>query len=250
MNTILEVLDLNVFYKQQTKFIFEKKITKQILKNITFSIGQGEVLGLVGESGCGKSTLAKAILGMVKNVDGTIIHYSDRPQMIFQDPYGSLNPVKTVGWILQEPLRNSGMKNKSLMRKKAIEMLQKVGLEEKYMEHFSHQLSGGQRQRVCIAAALMLEPKLLIADEPLSALDVTIQLQMVTLLLRLQREMGLAILFISHDLRIVYQMCDHVMIMKHGEIVEEGEVDKVYFSPQHSYTKTLLDSAGIQNRVK
>lgn len=246
MNTILEVLYLNVFYRQQAKFIFDKRISKQILNDISFSIKEGEVLGLVGESGCGKSTLAKAILGMIKDMDGTITHYTTKPQMVFQDPYGSLNPVKTVGWILQEPLRNSGIKDKKLMKQKAVEMLQKVGLEEKYMDHYPRQLSGGQRQRVCIATALMLEPKLLIADEPISALDVTIQSQIIHLLLKLQKEMGLAILFISHDLRIVYQMCDNVIIMQKGKIVEYGEVDKVYFTPQHSYTKTLLDSAGIQ----
>lgn len=165
--------------------------------------------------------------------------------MIFQDPFSSLNPAKKVGWILEEPLRlNTGL-NRVEREKKVSEMLRRVGLEEKLAQRYPRQLSGGQRQRVCIAESLMLSPKLLIADEPVSALDVTIQAQIIALLRSIQKEMGLAILFISHDMRVVYQLSQRVMIMKDGEIVESGDVEQVYFHPEHPYTKKLLEAAGI-----
>lgn len=206
---------------------------------------RGEILGIVGESGCGKSTLVKSILGIVKAQSGEIHHDSYHPQMVFQDPYSSLNPVKKVGWILEEPLKLNLKLTKEQRQKKVSEMLQKVGLDEVIKDRYPRQLSGGQRQRVAIACTLMLAPQLLIADEPVSALDVTIQAQIIELLLKLHEDMGLSILFISHDLRVVYQICDRVMIMKKGEIIESGSVQDVYFAPQHEYTKTLLHAAGI-----
>lgn len=218
---------------------------KEICHDISFSMKEGEVLGLVGESGCGKSTLAKTILGMIKHYEGEITCACKHPQMVFQDPYGSLNPAKKIGWILQEPLRMQGGLSKEERRQKAEEMLVKVGLGAEIMDRYPRQLSGGQRQRVCIGVALMLEPKLLIADEPVSALDVTIQAQVVKLLLKLKEELGLSILFISHDLRLVYQICDRVMIMKDGRIVEQGNVAEIYRNPKDDYTKQLLVSAGI-----
>ena len=245
MSTILTVSDLNAYYKAEKKPGKLGKERVQILHDVSFEMKEGEILGLVGESGCGKSTLAKTILSMVRDYEGNIVCSDPHPQMIFQDPYGSLNPAKKVGWILQEPLRNLKKYTPQERYKLAVEMLDKVGLEEKYMEHYPSQLSGGQRQRVCIAASLMLHPGLLFADEPVSALDVTIQEQVLELLLKLKREMGLSILFISHDLRVVYQLCDHVMIMRKGRIVEHGETEQVYFNPQHEYTKNLLISAGI-----
>lgn len=242
---ILTVKGLSVGYKGHARTTKVRKKT-EVLKDISFDIKRGEILGLVGESGCGKSTLAKAVLGMVKPERGEIIHTSERPQMVFQDPYGSLNPVKRIGWILEEPLKLAGGYGKEERLNRVKMMLGRVGLEEGLLERYPSQLSGGQRQRIAIAGALMLEPRLLIADEPVSALDVTIQAQIIELLLKLHREMGLAVLFISHDLRVVYQMCDRVMIMKEGVIVEEGAADKVYFSPQHEYTRALLDAAGIE----
>ncbi len=239
---ILAVSDVNVSYKKKA----------EVLKNISFEMKRGEILGLVGESGCGKSTLAKAILNILKPESGEIVYHSVyperifRPQMVFQDPYSSLNPAKKVGWILEEPLRLKGGIPKEKRRQMVYEMLKKTGLDESFAERYPSQLSGGQRQRIAIAGALMLEPELLIADEPVSALDVTIQAQVVELLMKLHREMNLSVLFISHDLRIVYQICDRVIIMSHGEIVESGAVDEVYFSPQHEYTKTLLYAAGIR----
>lgn len=244
MSVILEVSGLNAFYKvrQPGK---GKKQRRQVLHDISFQMEEGEILGLVGESGCGKSTLARTILSMVPDYQGKIECADEHPQMIFQDPYGSLNPSMKIGTILQEPLRNILKLPLEERQVRAAEMLKKVGLEEKYAAHYPSQLSGGQRQRVCIAASLMLHPRLLIADEPVSALDVTIQAQVLRLLLELKREMGLSILFISHDLRVVYQLCDHVMIMKDGRIVEQGETDEVYFSPRHEYTRKLLSAAGI-----
>lgn len=244
MSSILNVKDLNCFYKKENSGGAGRKRV-QILHDISFSMEEGEILGLVGESGSGKSTLAKAILNMVPDKSGTILCGDTHPQMVFQDPYGSLNPAKTVGWILEEPLKNRSRMPKEERRKKAAEMLSHVGLDEKFLDRRPGELSGGQRQRICIAAALMLRPKLLIADEPVSALDVTIQAQVLKLLFSLKQEFGLSILFISHDLRVVYQICERVMIMQDGRIVEAGEAEKIYFEPQHPYTKRLLQAAGI-----
>lgn len=241
---ILTVRGLCAGYKTRRKADRGKKT--EVLKDISFEQKRGEILGLVGESGSGKSTLAKAVLGMVKPDSGEIIHASSQPQMVFQDPYGSLNPVKRVGWILEEPLRLRGGWLKEERISKVKNMLEKVGLEEGLLDRYPSQLSGGQRQRVAIAGALMQEPELLIADEPVSALDVTVQAQITELLLKLHKEMGLAVLFISHDLRVVYQMCDRVMIMKDGEIVEAGVTEEVYDNPRHGYTKILLEAAGIR----
>lgn len=241
---ILEVSGLNVSYESSRKTPFEKKKNIQVLKDVSFSMEKGEILGLVGESGSGKTTLARAILGMIP-YEGTIVKTVANPQMVFQDPYGSLNPAKKVGWILEEPLRLRGGYTKEERQEKVISMLGKVGLDEKLADRYPRQLSGGQRQRVCIAGALMLEPKLLITDEPVSALDVTIQAQILELFEKIHEEMDLSILFISHDLRVVYQMCDNVLIMKEGQIVESGPVEDVYFHHKNEYTGNLLRAAGI-----
>ena len=242
---ILEVEGLRVSYDHHGSGLLSKEGKTEILHGVSFFIQKGEVLGLVGESGCGKSTLSRAILGLLPDYEGTIRCAAKMPQMVFQDPYSSLNPAKKVGWILEEPLRLRTKLSAGERRQKALSMLERVGLEEKIADRYPRQLSGGQRQRVCIAESLMLEPELLIADEPVSALDVTIQAQIIELLIRLQKEMGLAILFISHDMRVVYQLCQRVMVMKDGCIVESGEVDEVYFHPRHPYTKELLEAAGI-----
>jgi peptide/nickel transport system ATP-binding protein len=241
---ILSVKNLNAYYRTHGSLFNRKSARKQVLFDISFDLGRGEIAGLVGESGCGKSTLGKAILSMVKDTEGEIMHYSQMPQMIFQDPYGSLNPAKTVGWILKEPLRIKGIGTEKQREDKAAEILDRVGLDTGFMLRYPSELSGGQRQRVCIALALMTEPKLIIADEPVSALDVTIQAQIIRLLLKLNREFGIAMIFISHDLKVVYQICERVMVMYGGRIVEEGSDKKVYFSPEHEYTKKLLTAAG------
>lgn len=243
--TVLEVKDVHISFEEERHSLFARRETREVLKGVSLSIGQGEVLGLVGESGCGKSTLSKVITGLVKPDSGTVVREGGMPQMVFQDPYGSLNPAKRIGWILEEPLRIKGGYTAQERRQQALAMLRRVGLDEKLADRYPSQLSGGQRQRVCIGAALMLRPKLLIADEAVSALDVTIQAQVLELLLSLKEEMGLAVLFISHDMRVVYQVSDRVIIMKDGQFVESGDVDTVYFSPQHPYTRELLAAAGI-----
>lgn len=242
--TILEVSGLGVSYLSSRKTPFEKKKSIQVLKNISFSMEKGEILGLVGESGSGKTTLARAILSMIP-YEGSIVRKTVRPQMVFQDPFGSLNPVRKVGWILEEPLRLKGGFSGPERKERVVAMIRKVGLDEKLLERYPRQLSGGQRQRVCIAGALMLEPELLIADEPVSALDVTIQAQILELFEKLKEEMQLSLLFISHDLRVVYRMCHNVMIMKQGRIVEKGPVEQVYFKHRDPYTGELLRAAGI-----
>ncbi len=245
MEHILEVDSLNVYYKNKGR---KDGALQHVLHDVSFCMNRGEILGLVGESGCGKTTLAKAILGIQKRFDGSIRLDCVNPQMVFQDPYGSLNPAKKIGWILEEPLR---MKkgDKKLTQEQRVsrvdEMLEKVGLDCKVKEHYPSELSGGQRQRIAIAAALLCDTTFLIADEPVSALDVTIQSQIIRLLLKLQRELGISILFISHDLRVVYQMCDRVMIMQKGVILEQGAVDAVYQNPQSDYTRLLLEAANI-----
>ena len=241
---ILEVSNLCVSYESSRKTPFEKKKSIQVLKDVSFSMEKGEILGLVGESGSGKTTLARAILNMIP-YEGTVNRLDSNFQMVFQDPYGSLNPSKKVGWILEEPLRLKGGYTRQERVEKVISMLNKVGLDEKFMDRYPRQLSGGQRQRVCIAGALMLEPSLLITDEPVSALDVTIQAQILELFDKIHDEMGLSILFISHDLRVVYHTCDKVMIMKDGQLMESGPVDEVYFNHKHPYTGELLRAAGI-----
>ncbi|MCL1848112.1 MAG: ATP-binding cassette domain-containing protein [Clostridiales bacterium] len=240
-NTILQVQNLSVSYSESR--LFKRGAAFDAVKNVSFSIAEGEILGLVGESGCGKTTLSKAILGM-ERFEGEIIHYTTQPQMVFQDPYGSLNPSKSIGWLVEEPLRIAGDYSKAERKRRALDMLVKVGLDEEYFSRKPHELSGGQRQRVSIAMALIRQPRLIIADEPVSSLDVTIQAQILDLLLDLHREFELSYLFISHDLNVVYQLCDRVMVMKDGVLVESGTVEEVYENPQHEYVKKLLASVG------
>ncbi|MCM1046357.1 MAG: ABC transporter ATP-binding protein [Candidatus Gastranaerophilales bacterium] len=243
---ILEVKDLSVYYQEGSNSLFGRGRKQCAVKQATFDIRKGEILGLVGESGCGKTSLSRAILGMNRDVQGSVVHYSTRPQMIFQDPYSSLNPGKTIGWLLQEPLRAMGKleparkMSETDMEAAAYDMLRKVGIEETYFSRKPSQLSGGQRQRVSIGQALIAGPGLVIADEPVSALDVTIQAQIMELMLRLQEEMKLSYLFISHDINVVYQMSDRIMVMKDGRIIEMGDTEEVFNRPKEDYTKLLL----------
>ncbi len=239
---ILEVEHLSVEYQDST--IFGKKSSFKALDDISFYVNQGEILGLVGESGCGKSTLSKAILGMLDTakVTGDIRHYTKRPQMVFQDPYGSLNPAKTIGCILEEPLRIFGKYDEAERKRRVIDMLEKVGLDKDYAKRKPSELSGGQRQRVSIATALIQRPRFILADEPVSALDVTIQAQILDLLVSLKEELDLSYLFISHDLNVIYSICDRVLVMEKGRIIEQGTVDEVYNHPKHEYTKKLINS--------
>ena len=240
---ILEIKNLNSFYERSTGGIFGKKERVQILHDISFSILPGETVALVGESGSGKTTLCKAILGMLTDYTGEVTHRSQRPQMVFQDPFSSLNPAHTIGWILEEPLRIQGKLSKAERKAAVVDMLEQVGLGEDYVNRKPDELSGGQRQRVAIAAAVITRPALVIADEPVSALDVTIQAQILELLRSMQQRYGLSYLFISHDLNVVYELCDRVLVMRDGCIVEQGDVEQIYANPQHPYTKQLLKAA-------
>ena len=222
---------------------FRKGTYHEVLHDVTFDVRHGEILGLVGESGTGKSTLSRAILGMIKPDQGSITHYTKRPQMIFQDPYSSLNPAYTVGWIMEEPLRIYGKYDGPERKRRVREMLSRVELPEEVLTARPAELSGGQRQRVSIATALIQRPRFLIADEPVSALDVTIQAQILKLLRQLRDELDLSYLFISHDLNVVYQLCDRVLVMKRGRIVEQGTVSKIFDHPKEDYTKQLLAAA-------
>lgn len=238
-DAVLELDHVSVSYTDGG--ILRKGKVFEAVHDVSFAVERGEILGLVGESGCGKSTLSRAILGMVP-FTGEIIHHSKRPQMVFQDPYGSLNPAKTIGWIVEEPLRVFGKYDRAERKRRVADMLDRVGLGSDYADRYPRELSGGQRQRVGIAVALIQRPRFIIADEPVSALDVTIQAQILELLLQLKKELELSYLFISHDLNVIYQICDRVLVMNGGRIIEQGSVDEVFDHPREEYTKKLLAS--------
>lgn len=238
---VLEVKNLDAYYF--TNGFLGKKVKKQVLFDVNFKVAQGEVFGLVGESGCGKSTLAKTILGLHSDYDGEIIHYTNRPQMVFQDPKGSLNPAKTVGWIVEEPLRAYGKYGAEERKARVMDMLTRVGLGPQYAERRPRELSGGQRQRVGIAVALIQRPKFIIADEPVSALDVTIQAQILELLLELRRDLDLSYLFISHDLNVIRQISDRVMVMRDGHVLEQGMTEDIFTNPKTEYARSLIEAS-------
>lgn len=246
---IAEIRNLSVYYREGSNHPFSKKKLHCVVEGASFDIYKGESLGLVGESGCGKTSLSKAILGMNPLIKGEVRQETIRPQMIFQDPYSSLNPTKTVGWLLQEPLRAAGKLDAALAmtaedrKAAAYDMLHKVGMEDKYFDRKPSQLSGGQRQRISIGQALITGPGLIVADEPVSALDVTIQAQIMELMQKLQEEMQLSYLFISHDINVVYKMCDRIMVMKEGKIIEIGETEEIFSNPRQEYTKVLLKNS-------
>ncbi len=246
-NEVLRVTDLNVFYKNRKRKLFSGKKKIQALFDVNVSMEEGEVLAIAGESGSGKSTLARAIVGINKDYTGEIWQKYERPQMVFQDPYSSLNPSKKIGWLLEEPLRVDKTRkwSKEEIDARIKEIMEEIELPLNMLDRYPSQLSGGQRQRVCIGIALMRNPRLLIADEPVSALDVTIQAQILDLLENLHKKHGISIIFISHDLRVVYRISDHVLIMKDGRVVEQGKTRQLYKNPRAQYTKSLLKAAGI-----
>ncbi len=244
MNSEKKVLELrHVFGGYYEGGFPGRRIYQEVLHDVSFDVRYGEIMGLVGESGTGKTTLSRIILNLLKAESGEVIHYTRRPQIIFQDPYSSLNPAYTVEWIVEEPLRIYGKYDKAERKRRVREMLERVGLPEECYRAKPDELSGGQRQRVCIAAALIQKPRFLIADEPVSALDVTIQAQILKLLRELRDERELSYLFISHDLNVVYQLCDRVLVMKNGRIVEQGDVQEIFENPKEEYTKKLLLAA-------
>jgi ABC-type glutathione transport system ATPase component len=243
---MLSLQDFSVFYTDKENGIFGKKQRRRVVKSVNLNVYEGEILGIVGESGSGKSTLAKAIVGLNTDTEGKMnLDASIKPQMVFQDPFGSLNPSRTIGWILEEPLRVSGIRDKKERQELVCSMLQDVGLNESYYGRYPRELSGGQRQRISIAAALLMNSKLLVADEPVSALDVTVQSQILNLLLEVHKKKGLTLVFISHDLNIVRHICHRVAVMYEGEIVEMGTAEEVYRNPQHPYMKQLLKASSL-----
>ncbi|MFJ5288318.1 dipeptide ABC transporter ATP-binding protein [Streptomyces sp. NPDC088348] len=206
---------------------------------VSLAVHRGETLGIVGESGSGKTTLGRMLVGLLEPTSGRL-HRADRVQMVFQDPVSSLNPRRSVGESVADPLRARGDRDESLIRDRVRDLLSRVGLDAAQYDRYPHEFSGGQRQRVGIARALAAEPELIVCDEAVSALDVTTQAQVTALLAELQRELGLALVFVAHDLAVVRQVSDRVAVMRQGRIVEEGDVDSVYGAPQDPYTKQLL----------
>ncbi|MEK4092797.1 MULTISPECIES: ABC transporter ATP-binding protein [unclassified Viridibacillus] len=260
-NTILKVEKLKKSFELSNGF-FEKKKTIQAVSDVSFEIQKGETFSLVGESGCGKSTTGRLISRLLEPTEGSIwidgMEVSNKKesqlkqmrqsvQMIFQDPYASLNPRMKVKEIIAEPLIIHTNLSTSERQKKVLEILEVVGLSEYHAERYAHEFSGGQRQRIGIARALIMKPQLIIADEPVSALDVSIQSQILNLLKDLQREYGISYLFISHDLSVVEHISDNIGVMYLGAIVESGPKDTVFANPQHPYTKALLSSVPVAN---
>jgi dipeptide transport system ATP-binding protein len=253
--TIIKARDLKKYYIIKDGVFVKRSLTLKALDGASFSIKPGETFSVVGESGCGKSTLARLITMIERptfgdfEVDGINAVTSDpeamkalreRVQIVFQDPYGSLNPRKKVGAILEEPVLINTKLNADERREKALAMMDKVGLRREQYSRYPHMFSGGQRQRIAVARALMLNPSLVVADEPVSALDVSVQAQVLNLLMDLQDEMNLAYLFISHDLSVVRLISDHVMVMYLGRPVEQGEKEIIFGNPIHPYTRALL----------
>jgi oligopeptide transport system ATP-binding protein len=258
-DTLLEVKQLmKHFPVRRTALFGERRRTLKAVDDISFTIQRGETVGLVGESGSGKSTTARLILRLLDPTAGEIYFAGQdilqldeaafRPlrrhmQMVFQDPFSSLNPRRTVGEAVEYPLQLQGLGgSKRARQQRVLELFQLVGLEPEFINRYPHEFSGGQRQRVGIARALALEPQFLLLDEPVSALDVSIQAQVLILLQELQQRLGLTYLFIAHDLNVVEHMSDRVMVMYLGKIVEIAAADELYCSPQHPYTQALLSA--------
>jgi ABC-type oligopeptide transport system ATPase subunit len=254
---LLEAKSLYKTYTQTSGFFVKKQRVIKALNNISLSIKKGETLAIVGESGSGKSTLARCLLQLLSLDQGELFfkgknltsldaegkkYLKRHIQMIFQDPYASLNPRMKIAEILEEGLLIHDLGNKIARDKKMRDMIKKVGLEVSDLNKYPHQFSGGQRQRIGIARALIVEPELVICDEPVSALDVSIQAQILLLLKDLQKELGLSYLFISHDLRVVRHMADNIAVMHQGKIVEQGSIKGIYEKPKAHYTRQLLNA--------
>ncbi len=257
---LVEVKNLRKFFPVRTHFLSREKLFVQAVNNVSLTIKRGETLGLVGESGCGKSTLGRLILRLEEPTAGeiyfegeNILHFNTerlrqmrrQMQIIFQDPYSSLNPRKTVGSIIGEPLVIHKIGTKKEQEERVRHLMEVVGLRPEHINRYPHEFSGGQRQRIGIARALALNPKLIIADEPVSALDVSIQAQVLNLLEDLQDEFHLTYLFIAHDLSVVEHISDRVAVMHLGRIAELAKSEELYSNPKHPYTQALLSANPI-----
>jgi oligopeptide transport system ATP-binding protein len=260
LDDLLTVVNLKKYYTIQAGILSAKKLLVKAVDGVSFCLKRGETLGLVGESGCGKSTIARMILLLEKPSAGdiifegeTILQLNGNPlrklrrniQIIFQDPYSSLNPRKSVKSILSEPFIIHRLFPRNQIKERVVELMKKVGLNSDQLNHFPHEFSSGQRQRIGIARALTLNPKLVIADEPVSALDVSIRAQVLNLLADLQQDLGLTYLFISHDLSVVRHISNRVAVMYLGKLIEVAASEELYQNPLHPYTKALLSAAPI-----
>ena len=256
--TILQVRDLHVHFPVKRGIIIKKTVAEvKAVDGVSLDVKAGETVGLVGESGCGKTTTGRAILKLVEPTSGQIVYqgeditkYTEKQmlplrhemQMVFQDPYASLNPRMSVVDIVTDPLIEHKLITRSQKQEKATELLETVGLDPRYMNRFPHEFSGGQRQRIGIARSLALNPKLMICDEPIAALDVSIQAQVINLFQDLQEKLGLSYLFIAHDLSVVRHISDRIIVMYLGKIVETAKKRDLFKNPLHPYTKVLLSS--------
>ncbi|QDS34206.1 ABC transporter ATP-binding protein [Brevibacillus brevis] len=260
MEPLVEVQELKVFFPGKNKPLQKTKSVVKAVDNVSFTINQGETFGLVGESGCGKSTMGRAILHLLKPTSGEISlagkslsslsaselrQQRKHFQMVFQDPFSSLNPRLTVKEILDEPLKAHRLGDEHQRLEKIHHMMEVCGLNRTYAERYAHEFSGGQRQRIGIARALILQPQLVVADEPVSALDVSIQSQILNLMQDLQEEFRLTYLFISHDLGVVRHICNRVGVMYLGRMAELATTEQLYVNPLHPYTKTLLSAIPV-----
>jgi oligopeptide transport system ATP-binding protein len=267
--TLLEINNLEVYFHLSGGGVLDRlmgskpRIVKAV-DGVSFSINKGETLGLVGESGCGKSTTGRAILQLIKPTKGEILFQGTnlaklsnkemRPfrrhlQMVFQNPYASLNPRMTIGDIISEPLTVFNNLPKQALNKQVQELMTRVGLNPQYVKRYPHEFSGGQRQRIGIARALALNPAFIVADEPIAALDVSIQAQVMNLLQDLQKDLSLTYLFISHDLRAVRHMSNRVAVMYLGKLVEIADSDEIYQKPSHPYTQALISAVPVPDPI-
>ncbi len=255
---MIRVENIKKYFPIKDGFFNNKSGDVKAVENVSFEIPEGEILGLVGESGSGKSTLGRAIIRLIEPTQGNIFYknknitkLSDSEmrklrkdfQIIFQDPYASLDPRKKVFDIISQGLKVHEKIDKNSMNQRVEEIIQDVGLQKEHLNRYPHEFSGGQRQRIGIARALVLNPKFIIADEPVSALDVTIQAQILNLILELKKKYSLTILFISHDLSVINQIADRVMVMYLGHIVEVANTSNLFSNPQHPYTRSLIETA-------
>lgn len=247
----LQVKNLTKSYRIGSFFSKEKK---EILKNISFDVKEGEIFSIVGQSGAGKSTIGKILLGIEKEDSGEIV-FLGKPlekrkvqeiQMVFQDPYSSLNPAMKIGSILEEPLKVNGIKDKDERRRRVKAMLKEIGLDENSEDKYPSELSGGQRQRVVIGAAMILNPKLVVCDEPVASLDLSIQNQILNLIRKFNREYKTTFIFISHDLGVVYNISDRVLLLYKGEIQELRETVEFFKNPQSDYGKYFLEGIEVE----